>query len=291
MSKPKWRRILYEKQPYPDNYTDATFLNLLRKNVNVRRYTLSHLCFQASVTILLHLNKIILFVFTLLKIESDVWQPNLVLNFAFIFTIIAYFFWYLSMRKAHKETYIDPTVKSGLLIIVVIFGLSPLLKTLTSDVSVDSIWFLATLAFTINAIWHDYSSENCMDIVFPGTISINAAIFGSVLLASRNTNSTLKVASILSISIVTFALFPAAERHLRHFSPKTCLCLSIILLSTTLYLIKEWSNSYYWISFYCFVVILIILVFPAGMIYSLKYKNAISGPWDEAKPAIGNDLK
>jgi phosphatidylinositol glycan class C protein len=33
VEKPLWRKILYERQPYPDNYTDAdTFLSDLRKN-------------------------------------------------------------------------------------------------------------------------------------------------------------------------------------------------------------------------------------------------------------------
>lgn len=32
-SKPKWRKILYEKQPYPDNYTDMeTFFKDLQTN-------------------------------------------------------------------------------------------------------------------------------------------------------------------------------------------------------------------------------------------------------------------
>lgn len=32
-TKPKWRKILYEKQPYPDNHTDEeTFLDALRTN-------------------------------------------------------------------------------------------------------------------------------------------------------------------------------------------------------------------------------------------------------------------
>jgi len=31
-----WRRILYEKQPYPDNYTDESFLDSLVTNARVQ---------------------------------------------------------------------------------------------------------------------------------------------------------------------------------------------------------------------------------------------------------------
>ena len=33
-----WRKILYERQPYPDNYVGGAFLEDLRKNVHVTLY-------------------------------------------------------------------------------------------------------------------------------------------------------------------------------------------------------------------------------------------------------------
>ena len=33
-ARPAWKRVLYERQPYPDNYTDASFLSLMRTNSN-----------------------------------------------------------------------------------------------------------------------------------------------------------------------------------------------------------------------------------------------------------------
>lgn len=35
----EWRRILYAKQPFPDNYTPPTFLSSLRRNHDVKWYT------------------------------------------------------------------------------------------------------------------------------------------------------------------------------------------------------------------------------------------------------------
>ena len=31
-TKQPWRKVLYEKQPYPDNFVDASFLEELKKN-------------------------------------------------------------------------------------------------------------------------------------------------------------------------------------------------------------------------------------------------------------------
>ncbi len=33
-----WRKVLYERQPFPDNYVDQRFLEELRRNIRVRQY-------------------------------------------------------------------------------------------------------------------------------------------------------------------------------------------------------------------------------------------------------------
>ncbi|XP_067830200.1 phosphatidylinositol N-acetylglucosaminyltransferase subunit C isoform X1 [Heptranchias perlo] len=34
----RWKKVLYERQPFPDNYVDGSFLEELRKNIYVRQY-------------------------------------------------------------------------------------------------------------------------------------------------------------------------------------------------------------------------------------------------------------
>ena len=36
MKKKKWKKILYEDQGYPTNYTDETFLESMKKNGNIK---------------------------------------------------------------------------------------------------------------------------------------------------------------------------------------------------------------------------------------------------------------
>lgn len=33
-----WRKVLWERQPFPDNYVDRRFLEELRRNVGIRQY-------------------------------------------------------------------------------------------------------------------------------------------------------------------------------------------------------------------------------------------------------------
>lgn len=42
-----WRRILYERQDYPDNFVDDTFLSLLVTNANVRNPDFISLVFDS----------------------------------------------------------------------------------------------------------------------------------------------------------------------------------------------------------------------------------------------------
>jgi phosphatidylinositol glycan class C protein len=72
------------------------------------------------------------------------------------------------------------------LFFALLLGLSPILRTLTHEISSDTIWAFTTMCFLCNLLLHEYSASATANLVkFPDSISINAAIFASVLLASR----------------------------------------------------------------------------------------------------------
>jgi phosphatidylinositol glycan class C protein len=68
-----------------------------------------------------------------------------------------------------------------------LLGISPILKTLTHDISKDSIWSMTAVMLLFNAAFHNYDhSTNAAGIIeFPDSLSINAGVFAAVLLASR----------------------------------------------------------------------------------------------------------
>ena len=93
--------------------------------------------------------------------------------------------------------------------------LSPILQGLTVDISDDSLWALTILMFGLNLIFHNYNDFNKNDFIeFPDSLSINCAIFASVLLASR-LNSTQDAFYLISFSCVLFGLFPITRRNIR----------------------------------------------------------------------------
>ena len=104
---------------------------------------------------------------------------------------------------------------SSLIVLVgVLLALSPVLATLTNSFSDDTIWVLTILLMLIHVVFHDYGYIIGSSEKFEGPVSLNAAIFASVLLGSR-LPSNLHVFTLIFLAIELFALFPIMRHHLR----------------------------------------------------------------------------
>jgi phosphatidylinositol glycan class C protein len=233
------------------------------------------------------------------------------------------------------------TFKSACLIYFALLGLSPILKSLTRSTSSDSIWALATWLLIINIFFFDYgsvyvstkpqqptttpaSSETttkggCEPFLapsnislrappFPSSLSTNAALMASTVLASR-LKTTTAVFSLTLFSIQVFGLFPVFRRHLRHksFNLHLLLTFALVTMSTGglgLILSQSYTHTYGncgfcpgWIwhvilrSTIGFVVGGFATAFVMGgcswwLIGLQRYKNVVIGPWDPAKPVL-----
>jgi len=191
----------------------------------------------------------------------------------------------LSPRMQERVT----TAKSAILIYCSLLGLSPILKSLTESTSEDSIWALSSWLMILNVFTFDYGAGP--EAKFPASLSTNAALMASTVLASRLPNTT-HVFSLTLFSIEVFGLFPVFRRHLRHHSWNGHLWLTTLLvifasggLSMTI------SGGGY--------VMGIVGVILGGLICGLsmgmtswwliglqRYKNEIRGPWDPARPVL-----
>ncbi len=107
----------------------------------------------------------------------------------------------------------------------IVLGASPILRTLTKDISDDSLFAMTALLFLLHLVFHDYREDqqkvdryvqiNCTDnshCRFPDPFSINAAIFSSLLLSSR-LKSNLDVFFIVVFGICVFGLLPIFRRE------------------------------------------------------------------------------
>ncbi|KAI1114678.1 phosphatidylinositol N-acetylglucosaminyltransferase-domain-containing protein [Nemania sp. NC0429] len=186
------------------------------------------------------------------------------------------------------------TIKSAVLIYFTLLGLSPILKSLTRSTSSDSIWAMSFWLLAINIFFYDYSGG--VGVKFPASLSTNAALMASTVLASR-LPSTGQVFSLTLFSIEVFGLFPVFRRYARHQSWKYHVALSILLvigagagvgmiLGGDRDVVSPWKSGLLGV----LVAALIAIVAVGGCSWWLislqKYKNAINGPWDQARPII-----
>jgi phosphatidylinositol N-acetylglucosaminyltransferase subunit C len=100
--------------------------------------------------------------------------------------------------------------------------LSPLLQSLTSTVSSDSVTALVVVALLVHLYLHDYTFSPAADVAatLSGSLSLGAAIFASVLLASR-LDETHQVVGLMCFALQAFVAWPFIRRDIRAAWP-TC---------------------------------------------------------------------
>ncbi len=234
------------------------------------------------------------------------------------------------------------TLKSAGLIYFALLGLSPILKSLTRSTSSDSIWALATWLLIINIFFFDYSSlyvpaksqpsaspaekskttpadttrphthASFRAPAFPSSLSTNAALMASTVLASR-LRTTTAVFSLTLFSIQVLGLFPVFRRHLRHksFNLHLLLTFALVTMSTcglSLILSKSYTHTYgdcgFCLGWVWHVIKRCTIGFAIGgfstafvmggcswwLIGLQRYKNVVIGPWDPAKPVLAGGV-
>ncbi|KAL2003770.1 hypothetical protein VTN02DRAFT_2406 [Thermoascus thermophilus] len=203
-----------------------------------------------------------------------------------------------SYHERSKTTVFSPrnrqrlaTVKSAVLIYCALLGLSPILKSLTKSTASDSIWAMSCWLMIINIFSFDYGSgEGAGATKFPASLSTNAALMASTVLASR-LRSTTHVFSLTLFSIEVFGLFPVFRRQLRRISWAGHLLLTFALVVAAgggvgITLRGGWAAAIVG-SFLGSILTAFAMGGCSWWLISLqKYKNVVTGPWDPARPIL-----
>ncbi|KAL2757792.1 hypothetical protein ACRALDRAFT_1079882 [Sodiomyces alcalophilus JCM 7366] len=192
------------------------------------------------------------------------------------------------------------TLKSAILIWSTLLGLSPILKSLTRSTSSDSIWAMSFWLLAVNIFSFDYSTAGSASARVPASLSTNAALMASTVLASR-LPSTGQVFSLTLFSIEVFGLFPVFRRYARsrswsyHYAMTALLVLGagagvgIILgdhSGTGPGPLFPWKNALVGMIVGALASALAMGGCSWWLIGLQKYKNEIYGPWDPARPII-----
>lgn len=274
MSSPRWRKLLYLRQPYPDNYTDKSFLDQLRRNTTVAKY---------SYLKLVHDFLLVAFYGLLLLLVN--------VNFSAIYT---------NLWNAHIPTWICSMISMILLILdapyssqktpfmlyviicMLLLLFSPVLRSLTQSTSLDSIWALLLMLTCLTAIFHDYALD--LDAGSRNIMSTNMSFANSIVLASR-LPSSMSVFSFLVFSIETTVFIPILDFRLRKRLPMGHFAAQLAVFGTLAWMIyRVHGLGFLW--FYAAGLILVLICLPVYFIFLQRYKNELQGPWDTAKPVF-----
>ncbi|KAK8201864.1 glycosylphosphatidylinositol anchor biosynthesis [Zalaria obscura] len=181
------------------------------------------------------------------------------------------------------------TAKSAILIYCALLGLSPILKSLTKSTSSDSIWAISAWLMIINVFCFDYGAG--VEAKFPASLSTNAALMASTVLASR-LPSTTHVFSLTLFSIEVFGLFPVFRRHVRHVSWRGHFLLTTLVVVgaggglCAIITGGGWTAAVAGMMLGGLLTGLAMGLTSWWLIGLQRYKNEIHGPWDPARPII-----
>ncbi|KAF5102709.1 hypothetical protein D0Z00_000201 [Geotrichum galactomycetum] len=296
---PRWRKLLWVRQPYPDNYVDDTFLSQLKQNSHVQPYTLGALS-RDSCGILEHVSSVVLFgcgfYFTYTGSTNDSSSFSSTGSTSsggpeiFGASDSTVLLWVAAFGTSVLG---GTSLKSSALVLCTLLALSPVLKSLTLSTSSDSIWALACWLVFANILFKDYSGRSGGGSSTRSVLATNLVLSAAIVLASR-LESTIQVFSFILFSIQLFGVFPNFTSRLRSADANgnnggwvyyAVLLVLVVGSSTGLFLVGGIFILLVWIV----IMVGIVLGLPVMLLTLQKYKNEIQGPWDPARPILKND--
>ncbi|KAG8759552.1 hypothetical protein FRC14_005675 [Serendipita sp. 396] len=286
-----WQRILWKRQPFPDNYVSPSrFLESLRKNSNFVPYTYAPLVLAAT-SVCQHVANIFTFLSVFIRLKEKTSDPRVVIWISIFLFITGYLLWEMTSRtptSTHKNEARSRVMRSSILVFMALLALSPVLRTLTQATSSDSIWALSFFLFALHTLLADYTDPIPYESRerLTSVLSMNAAISSSVVLASR-LDSDIAVFSLTLLAVQAFALFPLLRRQLHHTPMVMRMTITSFLSSVSISLMGHHSTVAGLLT--CFILVFVTFFAPAVLVWAQRYKNEIRGEWDVAVPDVSEE--
>lgn len=154
----RWQKVLYQRQPFPDNHVDDTFLASLVTNANVQAYEYwSMVRSTAVITEQISVMAMFFIIFALVDSEAAAVSTIATVN---VIAVAALLGW---LRFSGPRFYTPELLPSITLVLKytaiflgVLFALAPILQTLTQSYSNDTIWAQAILLAALHVCFHNY---------------------------------------------------------------------------------------------------------------------------------------
>lgn len=265
-----WKKNLYENIGYPDNYTDITFLDELKKNVNVQDIPLYNIVMGAG-RVTQELCIVVLFVVVFVYLYNGWVEPQVVFMYSGLATSVGYISYRTLLTGAMTYITLLKDLQTVLFFLVFGYFLSPVLKTLTDTISTDTIFAMATFMMFIHLVFFDYGISAS---IVSSALSLNAALFASVCLASRLA-TPFHAFVLLTNTVECFALLPIFVAEIQD----SLIVRSLVVVLSVLVL---WTVSVTMTTLFVCVIAFVTLACPLLFKKWTHYKENIYGPWDEA---------
>uniref|UniRef100_A0AAZ3SG91 Phosphatidylinositol N-acetylglucosaminyltransferase subunit C n=1 Tax=Oncorhynchus tshawytscha TaxID=74940 RepID=A0AAZ3SG91_ONCTS len=212
-----WRKVLWERQPFPDNYVDRRFLEELRRNEGLRQYRYWAVVQEAGL-VAQQISCVALFLTLWLYMEQGLLSPSTLLWTGLLCALLGYGLYQALAPRGdsdnhHRTRWSD--LQSASIFLSFTFGFSPVLRTLTESVCTDTVYAMTALMLLAHLVAFPYAQPSP-----PGSLSLNAALFASVCLASR-------LPGDLHTSV--FALWPCLLQRLRDCAPWVFGCVCVLV--------------------------------------------------------------
>lgn len=101
-----WKKLLWLKQPYEDNYTDSSFLSQLKRNSTVVKYSYTKLMSDCSI-IVMHLSLIMSVIVVFYGIYKLDWNPLKPALLSTVLTVIGFIFYVVTLKIRRNRELIE----------------------------------------------------------------------------------------------------------------------------------------------------------------------------------------
>ena len=226
--------MLYLAQPYPDNYVDKTFLASVLTSTTTHPLDLPTLATD-SLVVVQQLSIVAAYCVAYLHVYYDRVSASVLIG---IESLLLFGGWVLRRDVLRHNLTMDmlrTDARQLILLVGWLLCMSPVVATLTRTFSDDTICALTFSLFLVHLALHDYAYALNYSSVFRGSISMNAALFASVLLAAR-LPSTPHVFAVMLLATQTFVLLPAHRRTLSRapsVAQRLALSMLVVLLTAS----------------------------------------------------------
>ena len=337
MSKRSWRKILYEKQNFADNYVDPDkFLDTfyIGTDQNNQTFYECYVVMLINCSVVIHqitVVAIFLTVFKYILYFKLSYDTLLLLNVCCMITGIllyclftrrrdGYFFGTGPDKSMHLNQLTNDFETRKLDIYesiryVFVFGVSirassPIFQILTENFSGNTVYAIVIVLVVTHLVFYDYasfftmkttsnhhnnskdaaagevqlwsSSGNEGSISTTGTLSLNAAMFTAIVLASRLHNVII-VALFCLLAVQFFFLLPDLTAIIKNASIIYYLMLTVLMWALASVLLLQLKTLTLF-AVYQSIVVFLWLFCSLWLVYMQKhYRLHYRGPWEEAK--------